>query len=330
MSHPRPCPFCASPLSATLPPTPGEAGRLAFDPWKGRLWEVCSTCLRWSPVALALRWETLEACESAVRDEGRLLLSTEHLSLVEVGEGQLIRVGEPPRVELAGWRYGDRLRNVARSGFWSRVLSALPTPPPEGYRPYALGRVDPPVHWVVSPFHGAAWALTAAFTNVPLAPDCPSCHRPVALRPWEFHTLTVLDTDAGVRILTPCALCDQDVLIPTRAARPALRMGLGIVSPRHATTARAESAARNVESAGGGRGFLSRLARERVQLGDLDGDERLGLTITLDEDAEVEALESEWRTAEEIAAIMDSELSSVPGFDDFRRSVLDRERAQGF
>ena len=51
--------------------------------------------------------------------------------------------------------------------------------------------------------------------------------------------------------------------------------------------------------------------------------ERAGLIITLDEMAEIEALEREWKEAEEMAAILDGELSEVPGFESFRKRILE-------
>jgi hypothetical protein len=112
------------------------------------------------------------------------------------------------------------------------------------------------------------------------------------------------------------------VLHPVRDARPALRLGLSVVDPGPVDAVRAEKAAGEVERVGGAHGFLEHLAQEGLDLGDMSPDERLALVISLDEDAEVEALEREWRAAEEIAAIMDGELTSVPGFDAFRRAVL--------
>jgi hypothetical protein len=240
-------------------------------------------------------------------------LSSEHLALIEIGRAQLIRVGRPLRIEMAGWRYGDRMPAASRSGLLSRIFAGLPPPPVSGYRPYGLGRADPPTHWVLSPFQDAAWALTTAFTTVPLAPTCPACSGPAALRPWSFHELQVVSSRGAHHVAARCGLCDQDVLHPIRAARPALRLGLSVVDPRSVDAARAETAAGGVERAGGAHGFLEHLAQER-----------LALVISLDEDAEVEALEREWRAAEEIAAIMDGELTSVPGFDAFRRAVLSR------
>ena len=76
---------------------------------------------------------------------------------------------------------------------------------------------------------------------------------------------------------------------------------------------------------GGAPGFLHALASGRLLIGDLDLPRRAGLIISLDELAEVAALEAEWRLAEEMAAIMDGELTRIPGFDAFRRQVLEEE-----
>jgi hypothetical protein len=78
-----------------------------------------------------------------------------------------------------------------------------------------------------------------------------------------------------------------------------------------------------LDAVGGPLGFLNALSSSRLLLGDMDLSSRAGLIISLDEMAEVEALEAEWREAEEMASIMDGELSDVPGFESFRREILD-------
>ncbi len=322
---PSSCVFCGTTFTGGPVSDLMAGGRRAFDPWKGRLWNVCPSCSRWSPVPLALRWETLEACERAVQDRGRVRLTSENLSLIRVGKGELVRVGTAPRVELAGWRYGDLMpAQGRRPGFLRRIFGALPPPPLTGYRPYGLGYADPPVEWVLSPFQDAAWGLTLAFTTVPLAPSCPSCSRPVALRPWSFHELRLVPNGPGQGVLAHCALCETDVVVSAARARPAVRLGLSMLSVRAVPVPRAESAARGVEGLGGAEQFTAQLTRDGTPLGEMTPDERLGLSMVLDEAAEVEALEREWREAEEVAAIMDGELSDVPGFEAFRRDVLER------
>jgi hypothetical protein len=100
-------------------------------------------------------------------------------------------------------------------------------------------------------------------------------------------------------------------------------MGLALVTPEPRLRTAAEPAAREVDASGGGASFLDLLVREGAALGDLDTLGRTALTLVLDEEAEIEALEAEWRRAEELTAIMDGELTRVPGFDDFRRRVLE-------
>jgi hypothetical protein len=87
----------------------------------------------------------------------------------------------------------------------------------------------------------------------------------------------------------------------------------------------ADSAAREIDKAEGRDGYLHSLAKERAALGELGALERVALAIVLDESAEADALEEEWRKAEEISAIMDGELTEIPGFQEFRRRVLEEE-----
>lgn len=270
------------------------------------------------------RWETLEACEEAVSRTGQNIISTPHLSLLSVGEGELIRVGLPQRPEFVGWRYGPTL-GAQRSapGFWARLLGRLPSPPVGGYDPYrgfeGAVRSQP---WLASPFIGSASVLTYLFSQVPLTKSCPSCRQPLALNPWDFQAIQFLPTPGLPKLLASCALCETEVPVSVSEARPTLRMGLGLVTRKDLVVEEAEVAARELDSMGGAFAFLNTLASGRVPLGDLDLPRRAGLIISLDELAEAEALEAEWRLAEEMAAIMDGELTRIPGFEAFRRQVM--------
>jgi hypothetical protein len=91
--------------------------RLAYDPARGRLWVVCRRCARWNLSPLETRWEAIEEAERAFRATP-IRISTDNIGLARLAEGlELVRIGEPPRIELAGWRYGDqfgrrRRRNI--------------------------------------------------------------------------------------------------------------------------------------------------------------------------------------------------------------------------
>ncbi len=322
------CVYCG----ATLPagPAGGEAprGRWAYDPWRGRLWRICACCARWSPYPLELRWELLEALEKSARARGRVILESENLSLIQVDGGELVRVGRAPRREFVSWRYGDRLPVVAgrRQGLFVRLVSRLPSPPLGGYDPYRAVLDTAPQPWIASPFLEHASLLTAAFTTVPFAPSCPSCGRVMPIRPWDFQRVRLHPLGPrGFGVGAACALCGREVALELRAVRPALRLGLALVTSAGMVRAASEGASWQVDQAGDGAKLLGRLAAGEPSLGDLSVVERTALTIVLDEQAELEALEAEWRAAEEIAAIMDGELSQVAGFEDFRRRILSGE-----
>lgn len=313
------CVYCDQDLTVS-------GARPAFDPWLGRLWRVCAGCGRWNVVPLEDRWEALEAYERAAR-EGRARLRTENLDLVEAPGGELIRVGRAPRPELAGWRYGDvvpafRARGL---GAWlRRVLLGLPNSP-FGYHAghgELLGDHALNQRWFASPFLEDAPTLTAAFLHMPLAESCPSCGGPLAIAPWSFQWVRLTHEGGRPATVAMCGLCSRDVAVPAVEARPALRLGLSVVNRRLRGRPLVEAAAGALERADGPDGLLWSLSREDVALGELDVSDRLALAFALDEQSEAELLEAEWREAEELAAIMDGELTDIAGFDEFRRRVL--------
>jgi hypothetical protein len=245
------CLFCDHPLPERDPAVP-PGGRRAYDSWQGRLWDVCTVCSRWNPVPLVLRWEILEECERASTERGTIRLSTDQLALIEVDDGELIRVGAPPRLDLVGWRYGSRLPKPVRSvGFWRRLFGRLPTSTSFDYQPYGLGVSPQEQAWFASPFVESAAALTAVFSAAPLAPECPSCTRPLGLFPWDFQRVGLIRS-AGIDMAEArCAFCRQDVLVPLRAARPAIRLALSLVEPSERLSSLAEPAAREIDAIGG-------------------------------------------------------------------------------
>lgn len=333
----RHCAFCDHALGAGVPDAPLPGRRHAYDPGQGRLWEICPGCHRWNPVPMALRWETLEAWERAVRDRGRILMETGELSLIRVDDGEVVRVGRPPMVLWGGWRYGAALPVAAprRRGWIRRLLEGLPPPPLEGYDPYGLtgpmGGIAGsrgPMRWLGSPFVSRAQPLTLVFSAIPLARRCPSCGEPLPLDPWAFHTLAFVEiprTEApdGLGVEVPCGSCGDWVVLPLDAIRPALRLGLSVLDPGTVARPLGEAAGAGLDAVGGPQRLLEGIARIRAPLGDLEARERVALGMALDARAEAEALRGEWRRAEEIIAILDGQLTDIPGFEAFRQKVLE-------
>src|SRR5207244_3720644 len=104
------CAFCNGKLDGDGGPSGlGVGRRLAFDEWKGRLWVICPKCSRWNLAPLEERWEKVEALGRAAR-EGRVAAATAQVALIRWRAYDLVQVGKPPRLELATWRYGERLK----------------------------------------------------------------------------------------------------------------------------------------------------------------------------------------------------------------------------
>lgn len=317
------CIFCGDQLDELSPDELPSQDRIAFDANLGRLWQVCPHCRRWNPYPLDARWEMLEQCERWARDTGKLLLKTEHLTLLDVDDTQLIRVGRPPRIEFADWRYSNRLDAfpIRPPGVFERLLLALPERPVEGYT--LQGATGPlPTVWAGGAFIEHGSLLSGLFAEVPFAETCPACGDPLILHPANFSHVQLLRNTAGFGVSAQCALCAETVVVAAVDARVALRVGLAIVSRRHRKPKEIIGAAQRVEDSGTCMAFIDQIAQQQLPLGQLNARERLALWLSLDEWAEADALEAEWKTAEEIAAISDGELTNVKGFQEFRARVL--------
>jgi hypothetical protein len=116
------CLFCQHDLGrnetfATFP----VGSRLAYDATRGRLWVVCRHCARWNLTPLEERWEAIEEAERRFRAT-KLRAGTGEVALARLAEGtELVRIGRPPTLEMAAWRYGDqfgkrRKRNLLVAG----------------------------------------------------------------------------------------------------------------------------------------------------------------------------------------------------------------------
>jgi len=120
------CMFCRGSLGRNEAIEHFQVGRrLAYDPEHGRLWVVCPRCERWNLTPLESRWEAIEEAERSYR-QTRLRIATQNIGLARLNEGlELVRIGTPPRLELAGWRYGDQFGRRRRKYFAYAALGVL-------------------------------------------------------------------------------------------------------------------------------------------------------------------------------------------------------------
>jgi hypothetical protein len=333
----RSCLTCGHPFGdgrlAELP-----AGvRFAYGPDKGRLWLVCERCGAWSLVPIEARWEALEVLEREVRDRGKVLAATEHVTLLGTDELEIIRVGPAPRAEQAWWRFGERLRTRrARYRRLSRANTALSFLLMPDVVLFSLSlnrdrdmsdRAPRLIQAMVrrATFGRHAWRGAIA---------CGSCGRSRDRLSFSAAESVRLASDgAGDPVLVwECGRCRVDrwgwagprrlpgaagerPSLPAEETAALLRRYLKRANFRGASEAQIGVAAGAIAGAGDADGLLHAIGRRKAALADLRPGDGIALEMALSESWEsrwlaLEAAEAErqWRRAEELAAIIDGEL----------------------
>lgn len=322
------CAFCSAKFDGDGGPSGlGVGRRIAFDEWKGRLWVVCPKCARWNLTPLDDRLERIEVVARSARD-GHLLASTEQVSLLRWQQYDLIRVGKPPRVELAGWRYGERLR--ARSRERARVVVPLAVAAVGlgiaanvaaggslGFMVWNIGRVADSIY--VAMVGGRRVHLIEP-------PICDHCGTLLQLKARHVqHARLIPDLHHDHAVLLSCPRCHHEAALLTGPdAQAALRQGLTYLNVRRSSRRKADDAARVVDGAGGPDRLIQDVARRELTLRSLRPERQLALEMAVDEQAEVEELERQWREAEEQAEIADGTLSTNPVLEEELRRLKRR------
>ena len=298
--------------------------RVAFDPERGRLWSVCDRCYGWNLWWQDARSDAIEALERTGRKRARVLYQTEHISLMEVGRRQLVRVGPAPRREETWWRYGRHLRRLrdrfrspvtrlatATYSAVSSVGTSVGLSSVTGDFRRAIDRRVEILRW--RRFGGTAWSGRA---------PCPNCGSVLIRLPFMTCTDLILMPGPGgaAAVGMPCSRCDHwtgeethRFNVPT--SEPLLRRVLAWHNIEGATNRELSGAADLIERAGSARALIRRFADERLPLYAMDRTDRLALEIAVNDRAErarlacvAASLEAGWRRAEELAAIIEEEL----------------------
>lgn len=307
------CAFCSGRFDGDGGPSGlGVGRRLAFDEWKGRLWVVCSKCGRWNLTPFDDRLERIETL-ARLAPQGRLLASTEQVALIRWQAYDLVQVGRPPRAELAGWRYGERLRRRQRE----RAMIVVPVAAAAvgltivlnaavgGSFAFLVGNAGSIGESIYLGIVGNRRILLAE------SPLCAACGSVMALRARDIRRARlVADRQTELALLLDCPRCAREgtMLTGTDAAR-ALRHGLTYLNARRSGRRLAAEAARAVDAAGGPDQLVRQVTRRETLIQGIPGERRLALEMAVDEQLEVRELERQWREAEEIAEIADGPLS---------------------
>jgi len=324
------CAFCSGAFDGDGGPSGlGVGRRLAFDEWRGRLWVVCPKCGRWNLTPLDDRLDRIENVARAA-SAGRLLGSTEQVALIRWERYDFVRVGKPPRLELAEWRYGARLKarqqerlkyvlpiTLAAAGVMIAINAAAGGS--LGVMTFQLPNIG-----------NAIYTGIVGLRRVPLAepPICARCNTVMELRAKHVQRARLVpDSKADLALVVSCPNCHQEgALLTGSDAAQALRQGLTFLNLRRSRKRRAADAAREVEASGGPDRLIKDVSRRQLTLRSLRPERRLALEMAVDEQEEVLELERQWREAEELADIADGTLSSDPQIEEQLKRL--RERGQ--
>jgi len=325
----RTCAFCNSKLDGDGGPSGlGVGKRLAFDEWKGRLWVICPRCSRWNLTPLDERLERIEALARVAR-EGRVAAATEQVALIRWHGYDFVRVGKPPRLEFATWRYGERLKARQREQLKVVVPLTVATVGLAVAVNVAAGGSVGVFVWNMPRI--ARWMYTRIVGRRAVGliepPICERCGTVMRLRARHMaHARVVPDSKADLGLVLSCPSCHAEgALLVGPEAQAALRQGLTYLAlTRRRGSERAEDAARLVEGAGGPERLIRDVARRELTLRSIAPERRLALEMAVDEHAEVAGLERQWREAEELAEIADGLLSTTAELDAELRRLKQR------
>ena len=313
--------------------------RVAFDPTRGRLWAVCRACRRWSLAPIEQRWEALDELERTVRERARLLSQTDNIALLKAGSVEIVRVGRAGLVEEAWWRYGreltsrrDRYRKLSLVG--SVGVGAVLV---GGWATGGVGVIGAwwlwgnASDWVTN---GARWLRfgSAAWRGSSACAMCGYELRTVHYRERRHLFLLPSSDGSAADVVYPCPECggyrEGGLRLSGREGERTLRRVLAFNHHAGASDREVRSATRLIEEVGSPANLARMVVRDGRRLGDIQRTGALGLEIAANEQVEQRWLELElaeledvWAQEEELAAIVDGELTPLPLLEQLRRRV---------
>ena len=320
------CLFChkAFPENGRFPHFP-RSRRIAYDPERGRLWAVCDACWRWNLPPIEDREGALYELERAARDSARTVARTANISLLQAGDVLLIRVGRAGLAEQSWWRYGRELRRrkAAVDSTGSRVATYTFGALAWVGDLVGLGDEDVTIDWDDNPlldilrWRRFGWA---AWHGRETCPHCRSTLRALRydLTWWVFP---LQGEDGHLEVGVPCPRCDPwtpENVYHLRGphAENVLRRCLAYQNISGASERLIRDASRAIEEAGSAGEFALSATARRECLWKMRGPRALALEIALNEsvehrmlDLELRALDFLWRQEEELARIIDEELT---------------------
>lgn len=324
------CAFCSGALGGDGGPSGLAVGRrFAYDAWKSRAWVICQRCGRWNLTPVDSRLEAVAALERMAA-AGRVAATTAQVALVRSSAYDVVRVGQPPRLEMAGWRYGERLK--AREKERLKVVVPV-TLAFVGITIASNAAFGGGMGYMIMQFPrigDAVYTSLVGRRKVGIEPPvCGHCGAIMVLRARHVqHARLSRTAHQDLALLLRCERCERvGAMLEGADAERALRHGLTYLNLKKGRRIKrkAEEAASAVERAGGPEELIAGAARAELAVSSLKGAQGLALEMAVDEQAEVRDLEREWRRAEEIAEISDN-LLMPSAIDEELRHLKERRQ----
>ena len=334
------CLVCSGPFEANeqLEHLP-LGSRLAFDPARGRLWVVCRACRRWSLAPIEERWEALEELEKLTRDRARLLSQTDNIALLRSGPLEIVRVGRAELTEEAWWRYGREL--ASRRQNWNKLgVAGTVAAGAALLGGWATGGMTMVGAWLIMGHgsetlrDGARWLRfgSSAWRGDETCEKCGHRFRTLPYAERAALGLVPAAESGKVELLARCPRCGSSaeggLRLRGEQAERTLRRLLAYHHFAGASERRVASAARLIEEAGSPQDLTRIVVKDGRRLGDLQRTGGIALEIAVNEaseqrllELELAELEAHWRREEELAAIVDGELTPLPMLESLRRRV---------
>jgi hypothetical protein len=305
------CAFCSGELGGDGGASGlGVGRRFAYDGWKSRAWVICQRCARWNLTPFDERLEVIAALDR-MASAGRVAATSEQVALIRLGAYDVVRVGQPPRPEMATWRYGERIKARQREKLKVMVPVAIVVVGLTVAVNVAAGGSMGAFMGQIPGMANGIYTGMVGYRKVPIEPPiCAHCGKIMVLRSRHVQDARLQHTTrADLALLVRCPRCkDEGALLEGADAETALRSGLTYLNLRHSRRLKkkASEAALQVDAYGGPEAFLARQALREAKVSTYKGAEALALEMSVDEQAELRELERQWHDAEEIAEISDN------------------------
>ncbi len=313
--------------------------RLAFDPGRGRLWVICRTCRRWSLTPIEERWEALEELDKLTTDKARLLSQTDNIALLRAGRLEIVKVGRAQLTEEAWWRYGREL--TARKRTWDKLgIAGTVAAGAVVAGGWATGGMTLLGVWLIMGHgsetlrDGARWLRfgSSAWRGKQACDKCGFVQRTITYRDRAALGIFPGAAEGDLELVARCPKCGQyregGLHLSGYEAERTLKRVLAYHHFAGASERRVVAAARLIQEAGSPQDLARIVVRDGKRLGDLQRTGGIALEIAANEsteqrllELELAELEAHWRKEEELASIVDGELTPLPLLETIRRRV---------